>query len=305
MCKQKYCHIQTLNSAASACVLLHIYIFRKSHRMAFSQLHSSRAAQWLLAAALACSMASASAQERPDYPLGAGDSLRIQVYQNPDLNIETRLSESGSITYPLIGAVDLNGLSTAAAEKKIADLLQKGGFLQKPQVNIALTQVRGNQVSILGQVQRPGRYPLESVNTRLSDMLANAGGIAPGGDDMVIVVGQRDGKPMRRVVDMPSLFLGEGRSSDLLLLGGDIVYVHRAPLFYIYGEAQRPGSYRIERGMTFMQALAQGGGPNARGNEKRLRLNRKAADGSIQQLEPLLTDMVLPDDVIYVKESLF
>jgi polysaccharide biosynthesis/export protein len=81
--------------------------------------------------------------------------------------------------------------------------------------------------------------------------------------------------------------------------------VHRAPVFYIYGEAQRPGSFRIERGMTIMQALAQGGGPTARGSEKRLRLSRKAADGSIQQIEPQLTDPVLADDVIYVKESLF
>jgi polysaccharide export outer membrane protein len=215
------------------------------------------------------------------------------------------MSENGSITYPLIGAVDLNGLSTAAAEKKIGDLLQKGGFLQNPQVNIALTQIRGNQISVLGQVGRPGRFPLENVNTRLSDVLANAGGIAPGGDDMVIVVGQRNGKRYRKVVDMPSLFLDAQSDNDLQLQGGDIVYVHRSPVFYIYGEAQRPGSYRIERGMTFMQALAQGGGPSTRGNEKRLRLHRKSADGTVQQLEPQLTDMVLPDDVIYVKESLF
>lgn len=245
------------------------------------------------------------AQDKPDYPLGAGDSLHIQVYQNPDLTIDTRMSENGSISYPLIGAVDLNGLSTAAAEKKIADLLQKGGFLQNPQVNIALTQVRGNQISVLGQVARSGRYPLESANTRLSDMLANAGGIAPSGDDMVIVVGQRGGKPFRKVVDVPSLFLNEAPGNDMVLLGGDIIYVHRAPMYYIYGEAQRPGSFRIERGMTFMQALAQGGGPSARGNEKRLRLHRKAADGSIVQTEPQLTDLVLPDDVIYVKESIF
>jgi polysaccharide export outer membrane protein len=273
--------------------------------MASNKYFLSYLCQWTLAASMACTMFLATAQDKPDYPLGSGDSLRIQVYQNPDLTIDTRLSEGGSITYPLIGTVELNGLSTSAAEKKIADLLQKGGFLQNPQVNIALTQVRGNQVSILGQVQRAGRYPLESVNTHLSDMLANAGGIAPGGDDMVIVVGQRNGKPFRKVVDVPSLFLNESPGNDLTLLGGDIIYVHRAPMFYIYGEAQRPGSYRIERGMTFMQALAQGGGPSARGNEKRLRLNRKAADGTIQQIEPLLTDMVLPDDVIYVKESLF
>jgi polysaccharide export outer membrane protein len=215
------------------------------------------------------------------------------------------VSENGSISYPLIGSVELGGLSTAAAEKKIADALQKGGFIQNPQVTITLTQIRGNQVSVLGQVGRPGRYPLESVSIRLTDMLALAGGANPSGDDVVIITGMRDGKPFRKTVDVPAFFLNEQAGTELVLLGGDTVYVHRAPVFYIYGEAQRPGSYRIERGMTIMQALAQGGGPNGRGSERRLRLHRKGADGAIQIIEPQLTDAVLADDVIYVKESIF
>ena len=121
----------------------------------------------LLAAWLTLAGVSGFAQAKPDYPLGAGDSIRIQVFQNPDLTVETRVSENGSITYPLIGAVDLGGLSIAAAEKKIADALQKGGFIRQPQVNIVLTQIRGNQVSVLGQVNRPGRFPLETANARV------------------------------------------------------------------------------------------------------------------------------------------
>jgi polysaccharide export outer membrane protein len=259
----------------------------------------------LLFVGIALTSATACAQDKPDYLLTTGDTVRIQVFQNPDLSMEGRVSENGSITYPLIGSVELGGLSTAAAEKKLADALQKGGFLQNPQVNITLTQIRGNQVSVLGQVARPGRYPLESVSIRLTDMLATAGGAVPTGDDVVIVTGTRDGKPFRKTIDVPALFLNEQATADLVLLGGDIVYVHRAPVFYIYGEAQRPGSYRIERGMTIMQALAQGGGPNGRGSEKRLRLHRKSVDGSIQQIEPQLTDSVMADDVIYVKESIF
>lgn len=264
-----------------------------------------RLPRFLAAAVLALAGLGVHAQGQADYPLGAGDTIRVQVFQNPDLTIETRVSERGSITYPLIGAVELGGLSVAAAEKKIANALQTGGFIQKPQVNIALIQIRGNQVSVLGQVARPGRFPLETVNTRLSDMLANAGGATQGGDDIVILTGMRDGKPFRKEIDIPSLFLAKSSQDDLLLQGGDTIYVHRAPVFYIYGEAQRPGSYRIERGMTVMQALAQGGGPNARGSEKRLRLHRKTENGGIQQLEPQLTDPVLPNDVIYVKESIF
>ncbi len=247
----------------------------------------------------------AHAQTKPDYPLGAGDAIRIQVFQNPDLTIETRVSENGSITYPLIGSVELGGLSLAVAEKKIADALQKGGFIQKPQVNIVLVQIRGNQVAVLGQVNRPGRFPLETANTRLSDMIANAGGANAVGDDVAVVVGMRNGQIFRKQIDIASIFLEEKLQDDIVLQGGDSIYVHRAPVFYVYGETQRPGAFRIERGMTIMQALATGGGPTPRGSEKRLRLHRKAADGSIVQLTPLLTDAVQPNDVIYVKESLF
>jgi len=245
------------------------------------------------------------AQTQPDYPLGAGDALRIQVFQNPDLTIETRVSENGTITFPLIGTVNLGGLSIGAAEKKIATALQAGDFIKQPQVTILLTQIRGNQVAVLGQVNRPGRFPMETANTRVTDMLANAGGATPTGDDVAIVSGVRNGKPFRKFIDIPQLFLADGAADDMVLQGGDAIYVHRAPVFYIYGEAQRPGAYRIERGMTVMQALAQGGGPTTRGSEKRLRLHRKGASGSITELEPQLTDAVSPNDVIYVKESLF
>ena len=254
---------------------------------------------------VACLTTSAIAQDKLDYPLGAGDAIRIQVFQNPDLTIETRVSENGSITYPLIGAVDLGGLSISVAEKKIANALKSGGFVQQPQVNILLMQVRGNQVGVLGQVNRPGRFPLETFNTRVSDMLAAAGGATTAGDDIVIVTGTREGKPFRKEIDIPNLYLGEKAENDIILSGGDTIYVHRAPVFYIYGEAQRPGTYRIERGMTIMQALAQGGGPTPRGSENRLRLHRKNATGTVEQLTPEMTDTVQPNDVIYVRESIF
>ena len=239
-----------------------------------------------------------------DYPLGAGDAIRIQVFQNPDLTLDTRVSESGTITYPLVGALEIGGMAIATAEKTISDALEKGGFLQKPQVNITLLVVRGNQVSVLGQVGRPGRFPMETANTRLTDMLANAGGATAGGDDVAIIIGSRNGEQFYKSVDIPSIFLQGKVLEDIVLQGGDVVYVHRAPVFYIYGEAQRSGSYRVERGMTIMQALAQGGGPTARGSEKRLRLHRKV-NGEVVEFEPKLTDSVQADDVIYIRESIF
>lgn len=246
----------------------------------------------------------AFADDNLDYPLGPGDVLRIQVFQNPDLTTETRVSENGAITFPLIGAVDVGGLAIGAAEKKIAGALKDGGFVQQPQINIILVQMRGNQVSVLGQVNRPGRFPLETLS-RVSDMLAAAGGATLGGDDFAIITGLRNGKPFRKVIDIPALYLSEKSDEDILLAGGDSIYVHRAPVFYIYGEAQRPGAYRIERGMTVMQALAQGGGPTLRGSEWRLRLHRKNAENVVEKISPEMTDAVQPNDIIYVRESIF
>lgn len=246
----------------------------------------------------------AMAQDIQDYRLGAGDAIRVQVFQNPDLTVEARVSENGSITYPLIGVVEVGNLTIGAAEKKIADALRTGGFLQKPQVNIVLMQIRGSQVAVLGQVNRPGRFALET-NTRVTDALAMAGGATVTGDDMVILTGTRGGKPFRKVIDVPALFLDGKPEEDIAMSAGDTLYVHRAPVFYIYGEAQRNGPYRIERGMTIMQGLATGGGPTTRGSESRLRLYRKDASGVVQQTTPALTDPLLPNDVIYVRESLF
>lgn len=249
-------------------------------------------------------MASAQ-QQNIDYRLSVGDSIRVQVFQNPDLTVEARISDNGAISYPLIGTVELAGLSIAAAEKKIADALRTGNYLVRPQVNIVLLQVRGNQVAVLGHVNRPGRFPLDTVNTRVTEVLAMAGGATAIGSDSVILTGTRQGKPFRKVIDITALFMVESAENDVLIAGGDALFVPRAPMFYIYGEAQRPGAYRIERGMTVMQALATGGGPTTRGSETRLRLHRRDAAGAIQQVAPQFSDQLQADDVIYVRESLF
>ncbi len=240
-----------------------------------------------------------------DYQLGPGDQIRVQVFQNPDLTVEARVSEQGTISYPLVGAVQLGGLTINQAEGRIAGALRQGQYLRQPQVNIVLLQVRGNQVAVLGQVQRPGRFPLETNTVRVSDMLAAAGGVTPMGDDTLIVTGTRNGQPFRREIDIPGLFLNKRGEQDILVSGGDSIFVNKAAVYYIYGEAQRPGPYRIERGMTVQQALAQGGGPTPRGSLNRLKLTRTTPDGKTVEADAKLTDQVLPGDVIFVRESLF
>jgi len=245
-----------------------------------------------------------AADER-EYVLGPGDIIRITVFQNPDLTTETRVSEKGMMTFPLLGAVSVGGKSTSAAEAEIAARLRDGGFVRQPQVNVLPLQIRGNQVSVLGQVNKPGRFPLETANLRLSDMIATAGGISPIGADLVIFVGVRNGKQLRREIDLPSLFLSGDMSNDMVMTAGDIIYVHRAPMFYIYGEVNRPGAFRLERNMSVMQGLASGGGTTSRGTTRGLRIHRRMPDGSLKVVEPGLDDLLKADDVIYVRESLF
>lgn len=246
-----------------------------------------------------------AAEATRDYVIGSGDVVRISVYQSPDLTLETRVAESGAISYPLLGSVKLGGLSVSQAETEIARGLREGNFLKQPQVTVLVMQVRGNQVSVLGMVNRPGRYPIDMVGMRLTELLAQAGGISQGGHDVVSLTGLRDGKPYRAEIDLPALYGRKPTGEDPLLANGDVIFVDRAPLIYIYGEVQRPGALRLDRDMSVMQALAAGGGVTLRGTERGLRVHRRAAGGRVEIIEPTMADMLQDGDVVYVRESLF
>lgn len=267
--------------------------------------------RWFLPALVAvCALGSfagrVNAQEaKRDYILGAGDVIRINVYQNQDLTLETRLSESGVISYPLLGQVALGGLSVTEAERSLASGLLKGNFLRQPQVSIMVMQVRGSQASVLGQVNRPGRYPLETAVVRLSELLAVAGGVSQGGSEVVTLTGVRNNQPVRLRLDIGALFSGAGSEQDPVVQNGDTVYVDRQPMVYIFGEVQRPGSMRLERDMTLMQALAAGGGLTQRGTEKGIKVHRRAADGVVRAHDLPMTAALRDGDVIRVAESLF
>jgi len=240
-----------------------------------------------------------------DYVLGAGDVVKVTVFQSPELSLETRISETGVVTYPLLGPVKLGGLSVGQAEKRLADGLREGNFLRSPQVSILVTQLRGNQASVLGQVNKPGRYPLEQTDVRVSDLLAMAGGIAPTGSDVLTLVGTRNGKPYRVQLDVPTIFAARNPTQDIQVQNNDVLYVDRVPMVYIYGEVQKPGTIRLERGLTVLQALAAGGGLTPRGTEKGIRVHRRGGDGQVQVLTPAMNDLLQQDDVVFVRESLF
>ena len=252
-----------------------------------------------LSLCLFCSLASGAG-----VPLGPGDVVKISVYGNADLLTETKVSEAGSVTFPLVGDVQVSGLSTTQAEKKIAGLLEKGGFIAKPQVNILVTLLQSLQVSVLGQVNHPGRFPID-VTRSLADVLALAGGISPDGGDKAILMRNQDGKTTKTVVDLVDMAYSGDLGKNIELQSNDIIFVDRAPRFYIYGEVQRPGVYRLERDMTVLQALSVGGGLTPRGTERGVRIKRRDASGKQEILEAKHDDLVKSDDVVYIQESLF
>jgi polysaccharide export outer membrane protein len=239
-----------------------------------------------------------------EYRIAGGDVIRIYVFQSENLTLDVRVSEDNTITYPLIGKLRVGGLTLTDAEQTLATALHSGGYVISPQVTITVVQVVGNQVAILGEVNKPGSYPLQTFNMRLSQVIAYAGGIGPNGSETVILKGIRDGRPIRRQIDVAALF-GTNPDADALIAPGDSIYVARASVFYIYGEIEHPGSYPLRRNMTVLQAIAQGGGPTLRGTQRAIRLTRCDESGVAHELRPKLTDVVRADDVIRLKEGLF
>jgi len=235
-----------------------------------------------------------------NYLLGPGDMLKITVYNNPDLTLETRINETGTISFPLLGEVELGGITSSAAEKKLSNRLESGGFVKQAQINILVVQFQSKMVSILGSVLKPGRYSLDR-SMNLTEVLALAGGVPADGSDIITVIG----KSGKIEYDLSNIVKKGDGSQNINLVGGEIIYIPRAPMFYIYGEAQRPGLYRIERDMTVMQALAMGGGPTVRGTQRGVQLHRRNASGVVEVLSPTLSDLVKQDDVLFIKESLF
>lgn len=260
-----------------------------------------RIVMWVLAGLMTFAMGWANAA---DATLGAGDVVRISVYGSPDLSVETRIGQSGILTFPLVGQVQVGGLEIPAAEKKIAGLLESGGFLRKPQVTILVTSLSSQQVSVLGLVNRPGRYPIEGKRTVL-DMLALAGGANLDGSDIVTLIRKRNGNVTKETLDIVAMLRSGELQRDVELSADDILYVERAPRFYIYGEVQRPGAFKLERSMTVLQALAVGGGLTQRGTERGMRIKRRDAEGKIQVIDAKHDDLLQTDDIVYVKESLF
>jgi polysaccharide export outer membrane protein len=237
-----------------------------------------------------------------EYRLGAGDVLRITVYDQPDLLTEAEVSEGGTVGMALVGEVAVRGMSRSEAASALAARLKSGGFLKDANVTVRVLEYRSQQVAVVGEVARPGKYSI-SRPTSVADMLAIAGGITAKGSSVVTVTQKgSDGSVRKQEVNVNE----QGNADKALLLrAGDSVIVPGAPVFYIYGEVRQPGAYPLATEMTVMQALSVGGGLTVRGTERGIRIERRAEDGSVRSYTAKGPEKLQPNDVLRVPESWF
>ncbi len=244
-------------------------------------------------------------QNRRLVELGPGDGIAIQVFGQPDMSTTVNIADDGTVNVPLVGNVLVRGLSPSEAATRIETALVQGKILVHPQVTVTVTNARSQRVSVLGEVGAPGRYPIES-NTTIFDLLAQAGGAKDTGSDTVLLLRpDADGNITRSSIDIRGLYDPAVSAPPVALRGGDTILVPKAPQFYIFGEVTAPNMYKIEAGMTYLQAIARAGGVTVRGSQNRLEVKRKDAHGVEHVVKVKLSDLVQPNDVIRVKESIF
>jgi polysaccharide export outer membrane protein len=269
---------------------------------------------WLLLSSAfgTCNAGPAPAQESspPDQPgpamqLGPGDTITIRVFGQPDMDGDLYVADDGTIHLALVGSVHAAGLAPTQLALRIEQALKDGSFLVNPHVSVTLAHSVSQLVSVLGEVSKPGRYPVSS-NTTIFDLLADAGGTTPNSADVIFLIRlDASGNQIRSPIDLKGYNNSTSGLPTQKFKGGDSVFVPRANQFYIYGQVQAPSEYRLEPGMTVLQAIARAGGLTTRGSDRRVDIKRVDSNGHAVTFRAKQTDLVQASDVINVKESIF
>jgi len=242
---------------------------------------------------------------RPSIALGRGDTVSLHVFDQPDMDGTVTVGDDGTVRVPLVGPVDVAGLSPAEAGLRIERALRNGKFLVSPHVTVTLTKSVSQLVSVLGEVTKPGRYPV-TTGTTIFQLLAEAGGMTPAGADAILLIrSDPSGREEREVIDLKGYMDSKVSMPSELIKPGDSVFVPQAPQFYIYGEVREPNEYRLEPGMTVVQAIARAGGLTTRGSDRRIDIIRRSASGHERTFRAKQGEIVQPNDVIHVNESIF
>ncbi len=237
------------------------------------------------------------------YVVGEGDTLKITVYNHDDLETTVRVGGNNDILLPLLGRIQVGGMTVSQVTDKIASLLSNG-YIVNPQVNVFIEEFRSKKVVILGQVIRPGVYELSGQTTFL-ELLSKAGGLAENAGDRAIIKGKSSQKGLSTTVDIKSLLEGGDLKENLIINDGDNVYIEKSGLAYVTGEVEKPGAYKIDDNSTVIKLITLAGGFTGKASKNSVNIIR-VVDGDKATLEKMpLDETVQDEDILIVPESFF
>jgi polysaccharide biosynthesis/export protein len=229
------------------------------------------------------------------YILGAEDVVQVEVLGRTDFTTKTKIGADGKIQLPLLGAIPASDRSVLQLREQIRDALQKGGFFNRPIVDVQVVSYASRYVTVLGAVGSPGLIPVDRPY-RLSEIIARVGGVRENGADHV-VLRSKTGERNYAIKDLAT----GGEGLDPYVQPGDKIFAPSGDVFYIKGQVRAPGSYPLLPHMTLTMALARGGGITDLGSDSHIKIIRKTAEMSPKDLNI----EILPDDVIDVGEGWF
>jgi polysaccharide export outer membrane protein len=241
--------------------------------------------------------------------LETGDLVEVGVYNVPELTTKSRVSSKGEIYLPLVDYIHVAGLTAEEAEGVIQKRLSDGGFVKNPHVTLFVDQYASQGASVLGEVARPGVYPVPG-QQQLFDLISAAGGFTEkAGRSITITHREHPDKPItvplsRNVSDNPE--------SNIAILPGDTIIVRKADLVYVVGDVGRPSGFLMDSGhLTVLQAIALAGGTTRTANLGGTRIIRKGPEGMTEtsvELKKILRakapDVTMQaDDILFVPTS--
>jgi polysaccharide export outer membrane protein len=244
-----------------------------------------------------------------EYLVGPEDVLAVTVTNQPSLSGKFTVVADGTMTYPLLGSVQVGGMSLQAVRRELTARLADG-LLKNPIVTVALDQAVSQHVFITGEVRQAGRYPL-SGRTTLLETLLKAGVLPQTAKATDILVVRSSGNvettaPTVIHVSFDALQRGDA-SQNVTLEPGDIVFVPKGESsipVYVMGLVKSPGVFQVPPGTTVLQALAQAGGVTDRGSTHKITIIRKNGERNVES-RAALHDVVQSGDTIVIGRRLF
>lgn len=240
---------------------------------------------------------------------GPGDLVDVSVYNVPELTTKARISNAGDIYLPLIDYVHIEGLTQEEAQALIEKRLTDGGFVRNPHVTIFVEEASSQDVTIMGEVGRPGIYP-DIGDHRLYTIITQAGGFGAAASRKIAIVRRNLPDPIH--IELPRN-LSDDLSGNVEILPGDTINVPRAPIVYIVGDVNRPSALLMDNGqLTVMSALAMAGGANRTAKLGDARIIRRGPNGALSEnriqvkkmMEAKAPDVPLQaDDILFIPVS--